>query len=88
MAAAAGELLGHGDSALVLVTLEDLWGEVEPQNVPGTPVDRPNWVHRFRDTLTDLDGDAAVQGAFARLDAARDGARARARLSAAPEEDR
>ena len=88
VAAAAGELLGHGESALVLVTLEDLWGELEPQNVPGTPVDRPNWVHRCRDTLTDLGDDDAVQGAFTRLEAAREGARARARLAAAPEEDR
>ncbi len=28
---------------VVLVNLEDLWGETEPQNVPGTYRERPNW---------------------------------------------
>ncbi|MFO1463302.1 MAG: 4-alpha-glucanotransferase [bacterium] len=30
-------------AAWVLVNLEDLWGEAQPQNVPGTGEERPNW---------------------------------------------
>jgi 4-alpha-glucanotransferase len=86
VASAATVLLGESDAALVLVTLEDLWGETEPQNVPGTPVDRPNWVHRFRDTITELAGDDRVADALVRLDSARQGARLRARPAALEEE--
>lgn len=39
---------------LVLVNLEDLWGETEPQNVPGTGPETPNWRWRCRYGLEDL----------------------------------
>lgn len=43
------ERLASGPAAIVLVGLEDLWLEPEPQNVPGTgPETRPNWRRRFR----------------------------------------
>lgn len=35
--------LASGPAELVLVNLEDLWLETQPQNVPGTWNDRPNW---------------------------------------------
>ncbi|MBI4278705.1 MAG: 4-alpha-glucanotransferase [Armatimonadetes bacterium] len=35
--------LAAGPAGLVLVNLEDLWGEPRPQNVPGTWQERPNW---------------------------------------------
>jgi len=35
--------LGRSEAALVLVNLEDLWLEEQPQNVPGTSWERPNW---------------------------------------------
>ena len=35
--------LAASPAQLVLVNLEDLWGETKPQNVPGTSVERPNW---------------------------------------------
>ncbi|HEX3578586.1 MAG TPA: 4-alpha-glucanotransferase, partial [Thermoanaerobaculia bacterium] len=38
--------LGNSDAEIVLVNLEDLWLEREPQNVPGVP-DR-SWRQRFR----------------------------------------
>ncbi|MCS6838510.1 MAG: 4-alpha-glucanotransferase [Bdellovibrionaceae bacterium] len=31
-----------------VVTLEDLWGEVDPQNIPGTYREYPNWRRRLR----------------------------------------
>jgi 4-alpha-glucanotransferase len=33
---------------MVLINLEDLWGETEPQNVPGTHRERPNWRRKAR----------------------------------------
>lgn len=50
--------LGDGEAPVVLVNLEDAWGETEPQNVPGTPADRPNWVHRFPAALDALVAEA------------------------------
>jgi 4-alpha-glucanotransferase len=58
------------DTETVLVTLEDLWGELEPQNVPGTSGEHAvNWRRRarhgleqmfdlpgVRDTLLHIDG--------------------------------
>ena len=52
--------LGDGEAACVLVSLEDLEGAVEPQNVPGTPADRPNWVHRLDRPLGELVADPAL----------------------------
>jgi 4-alpha-glucanotransferase len=45
--------LGAGPARLALVNLEDLWGETEPQNVPGT-VDRPNWRRKARYSLEEM----------------------------------
>lgn len=38
--------LAESDAALVLVNLEDLWGETEPHNVPGTGAEQRNWRRR------------------------------------------
>jgi 4-alpha-glucanotransferase len=35
--------LSASPARLVLVNVEDLWGETSPQNVPGTCDERPNW---------------------------------------------
>jgi len=42
---AALSLLSASRATVVLVNLEDLWLETEPQNVPGTQAKHPNW-HR------------------------------------------
>ena len=39
---------------LTLVTLEDLWLESLPQNVPGTTEERDNWRHKMRHSLDEL----------------------------------
>ena len=57
--------LGRSDAASVVVTLEDLWGECRPQNVPGTGPDVPNWRRQMTCTLDGLAGDPSV---VARLD--------------------
>jgi len=69
--AAALESMGESDARLVLVALEDLWGETEPQNVPGTWRERPNWRHRAARTLEAAAADTRVQKTLARLAAAR-----------------
>lgn len=40
--------LAASPARMVLVNLEDLWGETRPQNVPGTHTERPNWRRKAR----------------------------------------
>lgn len=40
--------LAASRAQIVLVNLEDLWLETEPQNVPGTGGERPNWRRKAR----------------------------------------
>jgi 4-alpha-glucanotransferase len=55
--------LAESPARYVLVTLEDLWLEERPQNVPGTHAERPNWQRRSRRTLDDiLTSDAVNRG--------------------------
>jgi 4-alpha-glucanotransferase len=51
--AAALDWLGRTPAQVVVATLEDLWLEERPQNVPGTNLERPNWRRRFARTLDD-----------------------------------
>ena len=51
---AALAVLAAGPTPLLLVNLEDLWLEQEPQNVPGTGWERPNWRRRARLELADV----------------------------------
>lgn len=46
--------LSASPSEVVLVNLEDLWLETEPQNVPGTWRERPNWRRKARYNLEGL----------------------------------
>lgn len=43
--------LGASEAALVLINLEDLWFETEPQNVPESKESRPNWTRKARYSL-------------------------------------
>jgi 4-alpha-glucanotransferase len=63
------QFLGRSRARLVLVNLEDLWLEREPPNVPGAR--RPNWRHRARRCLEELDSLTAVRQALRRLDRSR-----------------
>ncbi|MBI4188283.1 MAG: 4-alpha-glucanotransferase [Chloroflexi bacterium] len=40
--------LAASQARLVLVNLEDLWLEIQPQNVPGTVTEHPNWQRKAR----------------------------------------
>lgn len=63
--------LGRTDAASVVVSLEDLWGETLPQNVPGTGPEVPNWRRQMARTLDEVDADPEVADRLAALRAAR-----------------
>lgn len=50
--ASIGFLMNSPASA-VIINMEDLWQETEPQNIPGT-TERPNWRHKMRRSLEEL----------------------------------
>jgi 4-alpha-glucanotransferase len=52
--------LGASDAGLVLATMEDLWLEPEPQNVPGT-VREENWRRPFSRPIQTLDQPAVAE---------------------------
>ncbi len=58
-------LLASGRARLVLVNLEDPWGETQPQNVPGTLDQYPNWRRKARYSLEDMERLAEVVEALA-----------------------
>jgi 4-alpha-glucanotransferase len=53
---------------MVLVNLEDLWRETEPQNVPGTHTERPNWQRKARFSFEELSTRADVVEPLKRVD--------------------
>jgi 4-alpha-glucanotransferase len=59
--------LGRSESRLVLVQIEDLLFETEPQNVPGTTSQHPNWQRRLRVTLDALARDPEIAALLAAI---------------------
>jgi 4-alpha-glucanotransferase len=62
--------LCESDAEVVLVNLEDLWGETRPHNVPGTWRERPNWLRRAARPLEAF-SDPALEATLAHLREAR-----------------
>jgi 4-alpha-glucanotransferase len=69
-------LLAAGPARIVLLTLEDLWLEERPQNVPGT-VGAPNWRRRLRRDLACIVRDPSLRARLRDVDDARRLRRAR-----------
>jgi 4-alpha-glucanotransferase len=67
------EYLGSSRSRMVMVNLEDLWFERQPQNVPGTCDERPNWKRKARYNLDEIIKMEQVVEVLRTLDAARRG---------------
>lgn len=65
------EILAASPARMVLVNLEDLWGEAEPQNVPGTHTERPNWRRKARFGFEEFSTKPEVVDALERVDAVR-----------------
>jgi 4-alpha-glucanotransferase len=63
--------LAASAARLVMVNLEDLWLEAEPQNVPGTHRERPNWIRKARYPLETGLGQAVVQKTLKAIDTLR-----------------
>jgi 4-alpha-glucanotransferase len=63
--------LGASDAGLVLATMEDLWLEPEPQNVPGS-MREENWRRPFRRPMEAL-AEPEVAGQLEALNEAREG---------------
>jgi 4-alpha-glucanotransferase len=55
------ERLASSPARYVVISLEDLWLEDRPQNVPGTSDERPNWRRRAVRDLNAIIGDAAIR---------------------------
>ena len=68
------ERLARSAASVVIVNLEDLWLEPDPQNVPGTgPREHPNWRRRARYGLEALKKLPGVTAALSRLSRRRTG---------------
>ncbi len=66
-------LLADSRARLVLVNLEDLWGETRPQNIPGTGDERPNWRRKARFPIEEIERMPGVAETLLALDARRRG---------------
>jgi 4-alpha-glucanotransferase len=63
--------LAQGAADLVLVDLEELWGERQPQNRPGTGTEASNWRRRASHTLEEARDDIETAGFLRHLNALR-----------------
>jgi 4-alpha-glucanotransferase len=68
--------LARSPARIVLVNLEDLWGETEPQNRPGTYREYPNWRRKAQHPFEVFRDMAAVRQVLAAVDALRERAEA------------
>ena len=53
-------LLARSNAALVAVQLDDVLGEVEAQNLPGTIDEHPNWRRKYTASLEELNSDGRL----------------------------
>ena len=65
-----GELAASA-AALMAVNVEDLWGEREPQNVPGTSAEAGNWARRAAHPPSRFDRTPGLRARLAQVEAAR-----------------
>jgi 4-alpha-glucanotransferase len=63
--------LAASDARLLLVNVEDLWLETEPQNTPGTLTERANWRRKARLSLDEFTRQPEVSRLLAELAALR-----------------
>lgn len=61
--------LAKSPAEIVLINLEDLWGEQDPQNVPGVP--ERSWRHKFRMSLEDARADGDIRRVLTNMNAQR-----------------
>jgi 4-alpha-glucanotransferase len=62
------EWLAASDSSVLLMNIEDLWLETEPQNTPNTYLERPNWRKKLRRSFEDFSTDSAILSMLKSID--------------------
>jgi len=62
------EYLAASPARMVIVNLEDLWGETEPQNRPGIYRERPNWRLRAARSFEEFRSDPQIEGRLKEVD--------------------
>jgi len=70
---AASDWLAASPASVLLLNLEDLWLETEPQNTPNTYLERPNWRRKLRRTFEGFANDPALLAALKKVDELRSG---------------
>jgi 4-alpha-glucanotransferase len=65
------DFLGRSRASVVLVNLEDLWKETQPQNVPATTKERPNWRRRLRYSIEQMRDSRYIRKVLCKLGEAR-----------------
>ena len=60
LVAAAYRFLARSPARIVLVQLDDVLGEIDQVNLPGTTGEYPNWRRKSRVRLDDLPGDERI----------------------------
>jgi 4-alpha-glucanotransferase len=60
--------LCRGPASVILASLEDLWLEEKPQNVPGTLHERPNWQRRASHSLEQIKAMPALLETLREMD--------------------
>jgi 4-alpha-glucanotransferase len=63
--------LAGSEAEIVIISLEDLWGETSPQNVPGTSTERPNWRRRLARPLMEIIGSEPMERLLRKVDTLR-----------------
>ena len=71
--AACLSFLAASRADVVIVNLEDLYLETNPQNVPGTSTERPNWIRKARHGLEEIREMAQVIRILREVDRLRKG---------------
>ncbi|MGR3781256.1 MAG: 4-alpha-glucanotransferase, partial [Albimonas sp.] len=61
-------LLARGSSALTAIQIDDVFGVREPQNVPGTTVEAPNWRRRHPVAAAQIGGAGLLRSLARRLE--------------------
>lgn len=68
---AALAFLSKSNAEMVIVNLEDLWQEPDPQNTPGTTSERPNWRRKLQKDLETIFSTEAIVAQLRKVDASR-----------------
>ena len=63
--------LSTGPARIMVVSLEDFWGETRPQNIPGTGAELPNWRRRARLSLEEFSVLPEILSALRTIDSLR-----------------